>query len=135
VTGSSYDRFHIRIWDLPNGNVIASVHHEYLVTIGGNPSPRAQEDRHDSFKSGNNSIPRVLAMAKRVGRWVGAIPRAIGGKFPRLHPHRPDSFESGKDSICDDFRANGRQVLQNGVRMDNYKRVLYCSGEAALISL
>jgi len=90
ITGPLYDRFHIRMWDLPDGNVIAGAHHENLVTLGGNP--------------------------------------------PRLRIHRPDAFESGKDSICDDFRAIGKNITQNAFWMNNYNRVPYCSGKAALIS-
>ena len=56
----------------------------------------------------------------------------LGGNLPFVHPHRPDAYESGKDSLCDDFRAS-KTVVQNGIRMSNYKRVPYCSGRAALI--
>ena len=89
ITGYIWDRFHIRLWDIAGGHVIAGAHHENLLTLGGNP--------------------------------------------PRPQLHRPDAFESGKDSVCDDFRALGRNVLQNVLWMDNYRRVPYCSGWAALI--
>ena len=55
VTGSLWDRYHIRLWDLNNGDVLACAHHENLLTLGGNP-PRAHLHRVDAFESGKDSV-------------------------------------------------------------------------------
>ena len=90
ITGPAWDRFHIRMWDLTSRAVIAGAHHEYLVTLGGNPLVRL---------------------------------------------HGVDAFDAGRDSVCDDFRANtGKSVTRRVIWMNNYERVPYCSGWAALIS-
>jgi hypothetical protein len=56
----------------------------------------------------------------------------IGGNPPRLQPHKPDAFESGKVAICTDFRLL-RNVVANGLWLDNETLVPYCSGYAAVI--
>ena len=55
VVGWIWDRFHIRLWDLPNGNVIANAHLEALLSVGGNlPLPRPH--RPTSFDSGMDAV-------------------------------------------------------------------------------
>ena len=55
VAGDIWDRFHIRIWAVPGGNVIAGAHHENLLSIGGNP-PWLHGHWPDSFDSGKVTI-------------------------------------------------------------------------------
>jgi len=56
----------------------------------------------------------------------------IGGNPPRPAPHKPDAFESGRVTICADFQGI-RNVVPNGLWMNNAKDVPYCSGFAAVI--
>jgi len=65
VTGSIWDRYHIRLWDLAGQRVIAGAHHEQALTLGGNspgvggrlsriPHPRLHLP--SSHESGKDSV-------------------------------------------------------------------------------
>ena len=54
VVGWIYDRYHIRLWEL-GGNVIANAHHEYLISLGGNP-PLPRPHYPTSFNTGKDTI-------------------------------------------------------------------------------
>lgn len=53
VKGSVYKRFHVRLWDLGN-DVLGSAHHEYLLTLGGNPF--FHWHGVDSFDAGKDEV-------------------------------------------------------------------------------
>ena len=65
VTGSIWDRYHIRLWDLPGQRVISGAHHEQALTLGGNVPgiggslwriPHLRPHLPSSHESGKDSV-------------------------------------------------------------------------------
>lgn len=119
-------------WSSPSFWGIATARDQW-VSIAG--SCKVQDDQYTTGHFWDRFHIRIWDA--RIGVLAGAHHEnllTLGGNPLRPQPHKPDSFESGKDSVAEDLKGIGKVVILNGAWMDNYLRVPYCSGWAAVIN-